>query len=392
MQSKFLRVLVAGSYVIDDGYPNVKWLLKAMEKDARFSVAYASDCHSKQKYFSKCGSGFLKFLICSVSMLLRLWKEVFIVLRRGNAGRDASFDVLYVPYPAIFMLLLLSFVPRRYRPIIVADSFISIFDTVVNDRKIISKGSFISLLLFKIEQRALHAANTVLTDTECNRRFLEDLFSLPLGKTLALPLATDEHHYFPQKYQADNEVCTVLFMGTFVPLHGVETIAHAILLLAEEDGIQFRMFGDGQSAVSVAKILKQGECNVEWQREWQNPSSLAKAINNADVCLGVFGTTAKAARVWPLKNYVAMCVGRAIISENTECIFGLEKGNKVLPISMVPAGDARALADTVLLLARNPDKRLQMADLARSYYQKHMSNDKVLNILFETMRSLIKRR
>lgn len=387
MPNSVLRVLVAGSYIIDDGYPNVKWLLKAMEEEVRFSVSYAGRGHSRQKHFSRRGQGFLKLLMRSIPMLFKLWKELFVVLWR----RDTAFDVLYVPYPAPFMLWLLSFIPRQYRPIIVADTFISLFDTVVNDRKMLSEGSFISLLLLKFEKRALHAADAVLTDTECNRKFLEELFHLPPEKIQALPLATDEYHYFPQKYHADKRGCTVLFVGTFVPLHGVETIAHTILLLAEEEGIQFRIFGDGQSATAVAEILKQGECDVQWQREWESPSFLAKEISNADVCLGVFGTTAKAARVWPLKNYVAMCVGRAIISERTACVFGLEKKDESLPVCMVPAGDARALADRILQLARNPEKRVHMADLARSYYQQHMSNDKVLDVLFETMRSLTKK-
>ena len=383
----FLRVLVAGSYVIDDGYPNVKWLLRAMEEDGRFSIAYAGKGHERRRHFSKRASSVLQLVGEGMRILLMAFRELVIVLKQHKSG--PAFDVLFVPYPSLPLLLLLSFLPRRYRPRVVADAFISIYDTVVNDRKMLDEQGFLASWLKGTEKRALHAADVVLTDTECNRRFMEQTFLLPAGRVRALPLATDEYHYHPTPYDVMDGDCTVLFVGTFVPLHGVETIAQAMLLLGKEAGIGFRVFGDGQGADAMDEVLRSGECKLEWQREWMGAESLATEVENADICLGVFGTTEKAARVWPLKNYAAMRIGRAIVSESTECLPGLGGNDDELPVCMVPAGDAAALADALLYLARNPAERIKMAESARRYYQNHMSNEKVLNGLYKIVCSLV---
>jgi glycosyltransferase involved in cell wall biosynthesis len=383
MQEMPVRVLVAGSYVIDDGYPNVKWLLRAMEEDGRFSMAYAGGGHEKRQHFSTEAGSVLKLVGQGLRTMFRACREVIVVLKRKKFG--PAFDVLFVPYPSLPILLLLSLLPRQYRPRIVADAFISIYDTVVNDRKMLDERSFLASLLRRVEKRTLHAANVVLTDTECNRRFLEQIFLLPADRVQALPLATDEHHYLPVPYDAVDGDCTVLFVGTFVPLHGVETIARAMLLLEKEPGIRFRVFGNGQAADVMNEVLRNGECKLEWRREWVGPENLAREVENADICLGIFGTTAKAARVWPLKNYTAMRIGRAIVSESTECMPGLGSKKGELPVCMVPAGDAGALADALLCLARNPGERVRMADAARCHYRDHMSNEKVLDGLYRVM-------
>lgn len=387
MQETLLRVLVAGSYVIDDGYPNVKWLLRAMEEDSRFSIAYAGKGHEKRQHFSKRARSVLKLFGQGLRTQLMAFRELVIVLKRHKSG--PTFDVLFVPYPSLPLLLLMSFLPKRNRPRIVADAFISIYDTVVNDRKILDAHGFLASWLRKIEKRALRAADIVLTDTECNRRFMEQTFLLPSGRVRTLPLATDEYHYLPTPYDVVDGNCTVLFVGTFVPLHGVETIARAMLLLGKEAGVSFRVFGDGQAAEAMSEVLRNGACNLEWQREWMGAESLAREVENADICLGVFGTTDKAARVWPLKNYAAMRIGRAIVSESTECMPGLVGKRGELPVCMVPAGDADALADALLYLARNPGERVKMADSARRHYQDYMSNEKVLDGLHRVMFGLV---
>ena len=61
-----------------------------------------------------------------------------------------------------------------------------------------------------------------------------------------------------------------------------------------------------------------GQCaNVEWERGWQSAEALAAAIRAADICLGIFGAGDKAQRVWPLKNYSYIAVGRDLISDDT---------------------------------------------------------------------------
>ena len=251
------------------------------------------------------------------------------------------------------------------------------------------KGGFIAATIFWFEKRSLQAASRILTDTVCNSQYLEKLFSLPRMKLQAIPLATDENNYIPVSYKDNGDICTVLFIGTFVPLHGVETVAKAALLLSDNERIRFRIFGNGQTATSVREILDGKKCNLEWRKEWTDPALLAKEVEKADICLGIFGTTKKASRVWPLKNYTAMRVGRVVINRDSKCIPGWGGDTQNLPICLVPAGDAAALAKKLTHLAKNYKQRKKLADAGKRYYHNYLSNAKILDALHQTMSVLI---
>ncbi len=388
MENRIIRVLVAGMYVLDDGYPNVKWMLKSMEDDQRLSVSYTQQYRASSQHFHKSSMTSCRLILQGVRLILFAVKELGKVIRSFVGTPD--FDILYIPYPAVPLLFLLSIIPRRYRPCSVADCFVSMYDTVVNDREILNKHAALSRLLFMVERRALGAAGKILVDTECNSRYLQKLFGLDDNKIAVCPLATDEHHYVPNPYVIKRNFCQVLFAGTFVPLHGVNIVAQAVLLLANEPSLRFRMIGNGQDAELVQRLLDGKACNLEWEHNWLSPSQLFEEIKNADVCLGVFGTTSKASRVWPLKNYTAMRVGRTLVTQQTHCLPGFQEKSTLEPAFFIPHGDPQSLADMLLWLAKHPDERARKAEISSEYYQQYLSNaiimDKIV-MLFAAQKS-----
>ncbi len=70
------------------------------------------------------------------------------------------------------------------------------------------------------------------------------------------------------------------------------------------------------------------------------------------ICLGVFGESAKAARVVPNKVWQAMAVGRPVVTADTPAVREvLEDGRTAL---LVPAGDPDALAAALAPAGRRP--------------------------------------
>jgi len=389
MINRGIRILVAGSYNIDDGYPNVKWLLRFLERDDRLSVKYAGKGHVQKQHLSKSIGSRFNILFRGIYLVVSSLKELWVVLLHARK-KNTDFDILYIPYPALPLLFLLSYVPSWLRPVVVADCFISVYDTLVNDRQVCHSNSFFARLLFYVEKRALRTADKIITDTECNSLFLQKTFSIEADKLRSIPLATDEQSYFPRIYQKNHNVCNILFVGTFVPLHGVTTIAHAMNLLSHDTRFRFHMFGDGQDAGKVKKILSNGTSNVEWTREWTGADRLSKEIYRADICLGIFGTTEKASRVWPLKNYLAMRVGRCIITQYTQCLPWLEDTSVDYPCFMIPPGDESALAEMLLFLVNHPSLMENKANLARRFYGEHLSNKKAIDALYSVFKKLKK--
>src|SRR5690606_28996382 len=132
----------------------------------------------------------------------------------------------------------------------------------------------------------------------------------------------------------------------FIPLHGVETIIEAARLLRNEP-IEWQLIGRGQEAEHIRQMLAEDPLpRVQWAG-WVAYEELKYSLAGADLCLGIFGTSIKASSVIPNKVFQMIAAGRPIVTRDSPAIREL-----LSPAArctyLVPAGNARALADAVL--------------------------------------------
>lgn len=293
--------------------------------------------------------------------------------------RGSRYDYVYIPYPAPLVALLLSLLPHRPHHMVL-DGFISLYDTVINDRKLRSPNTLLSRLLFAMERHAFAKADLVLVDTQQNADFYAKLFRLSPARFVALPLATNEENYVPTPYQPVAGRCRVLFIGTLVPLHGISTLIEAVRRLVSRQDIEFRIVGDGAGAPALQSGAA-GLANVTWRRGWYTAEELAHEIKEADICLGIFGDTDKTQRVCPYKLYSYASIGRATITGYTDWLQSIITPEEYPPFLGVPVNDPVALADAIVSLADDPGERTRLADSARDFYTTRLSNATSLQML-----------
>ena len=367
------KVVVLGVHESSEAYPNVKYRILGLIHTKGVSAREFRYTFRWRPFSRRRNTRWGRLLSYADFALNAILSHVRAACAGVLYSRSAS---AYVPYPAPLLLFFLSILPRFLRPKkIVTDAFISLYDTIVTDRALISARNPLSKMLFWMERRAYRISDLVVTDTALSAAYLTNLFRLPEGRVIALPLTIGEHIYSYAPYQAHTEQCTVLFIGTFVPLQGVDVIAKSILLLRGHPTIRFRIIGYGQTAESFRKIVEHDSCkNYVWIQDWQDAETLAAEIRAADICLGIFGTTDKAQRVWPFKNYFYMSIGRPIITGDTVCARELSRQVNPPPLVMTPTGDPKALAEAILSLAENVDACATYARNSRSFYDQHLSN------------------
>jgi glycosyltransferase involved in cell wall biosynthesis len=155
----------------------------------------------------------------------------------------------------------------------------------------------------------------------------------------------------------------VLFYGKLAPLHGVTTVLQA----ARRPGTPpVRLIGDGQLGDWLGDELSRDPPHGLEHVPWVPYERLGGEVAAASVCLGIFGTSEKAARVVPNKVFQAMAVGRPIVTADTP------GAREVLTHErdglLVPAGDARALADALTRLAGSAELRRRLGEAARQRY------------------------
>jgi glycosyltransferase involved in cell wall biosynthesis len=271
------------------------------------------------------------------------------------------FDAVIVGYPGHFDM------PRarrlaRKRPL-VFNPLVSLADTLVGDRGRFAEGSLPARLLARIDRRALRLADLVVADTDANADFLAELGGIPRDRVATAFVGAEERLFRPAWRPPERFTC--LFVGKLIPLHGLETILAAAELAPE---IPFRIVGSGQ----LDALLDDPPANVEWER-WIDYARLPDAYWEAGCALGVFGGSAKAARVIPNKAFQALACGTPLVTADTAAARELlADGESAL---LVPVGDPAALAAAVRRLAADPELAKRLSAGGHAAYEARASED-----------------
>lgn len=379
-------VTILGVHVKSTGYPNVTFRIRDLARAALLRTQEINFPFRRMTPYDVIRARAWKPLKLMWSVIRLIYAHVYVLLAYLWRGRPRR---LYIPYPSVIVLFCLSLLPRSWRPTyVMADCFISLYDTVITDRKFLSSGSWAARALRSVESWAYRAADMIVVDTDLNASYFTETFGLAPSKLMALPLSIDVDNFRPTPYQPHGNSCTVLFIGTFVPLQGADVIARAAIALESHRNVRFRLIGSGQTAETVRRIFANCQpTNVEWITQWMGSEDLAREIQGADICLGIFGTGPKTQRVWPLKNYAYMAIGRAIITGDTSQARCMLQQADIAPFLIIPQGDPAALASAIITLAEDSKRRGIYAESARRFYEKNLSPQTAIDqIVMQFMR------
>lgn len=358
------RILFWGTF--DLGTPRTRVL-----RDGLKALGYeVTECHvdiwggQKDKSQLTRGSLARRLLRICLAYPLLIWRYL----------RAPDHDIVLVPYLGQFDVIVLWLFARLRGKVIVWDMFLSLYDTVVNDRRLAAAGSSKARLLHLVEWLGCRTADLILLDTPTHARYIERLFALRPGKTAAFPVGAEPAAFqrLPPPQRGDRAT-RLLFYGQMIPLHGIETILAAAMSPRGRQR-QWTLIGTGQDIPKVTAALSGSMADhIAW-RSWVPYAELTDEIGRADICLGIFGTSEKAASVVPNKVYQTLLSGRSLITRDSPAlreVFGTTHPG----LHLVAAGSPDALIDAVEELERDgfpalPQELLTLAtptEVARAF-------------------------
>ena len=115
---------------------------------------------------------------------------------------------------------------------------------------------------------------------------------------------------------------------------------------------------------------------------------MPREIAAASLCLGIFGTSAKAARVVPNKVFECLAVGRPIVTADTPAIRDALQGQ----VAVVPAGAPEALAREIRALLADPTRLATLAAAGHERYRRDYSEEALGKLLAGYVEALAGRR
>lgn len=333
-----LKVLAWGTY--DLSKPRVRILLQSLRDagveltECRADVWGNTDDKSQVKGFQQRFLFLMRWIFAYPKLI---WKLL----------RTPKPDVIFIGYLGQVDVLILWPFARMRRIPVVWDAFISLYNTVVEDRRLVTRNHPIAWGLYALEWLATRAANRVILDTRAHADYFVDRFGIPHNRTGVVFVGAEAEIFSPRTVPKDpSQPFTVLFYGQFIPLHGIGTIIEAARLL-ENEPVRWVLIGKGQEQQRIAKMLEEHPLKqLEWIH-WVPYAELAEWLSNADVCLGIFDDGAKAARVIPNKVFQIVSAGKPLITRDSPTIRELVSENDQ-SIWLVKARDAEELAKAVL--------------------------------------------
>lgn len=232
--------------------------------------------------------------------------------------------------------------------VIITDLFISLYDTLVNDRKVIQDKSLFAKLCHAIDSSICFKSALIIADTEAHATFFQNEFKQPREKFLVIYLVPDKLFFSLKSAFRPKEISAkfvVLYFGSYLPLQGVNIILSATKKLLDVKNIHFILIGP----VNKLKIDPRDFSNVTFIN-WLPQDQLARYISMADLCLaGHFDDSiCKAKRTIPGKAYIYQAMGKPMILGNNPANHELFISTDSNNIYFVPMGDPQSLADLIV--------------------------------------------
>ena len=308
----------------------------------------------------------------SLSFWQRLARTYGRLIRRY--WRLPPYDFLIVGYPGqfdVYLAKLLHLIKGRNRPVIL-DILMSLH-LIAEERGLVKKNPATGRLIFYLEQGGLRVADLLITDTSEYLDYYVAKYRLNPAKFLFVPLGVDDRLYFPRsEFNKESQSVgklNVIYYGSYIPLHGIETMLRAAALLQQEPDVHFSFYGEGQEKPMAETLAKKlGLTNVTFYG-WVKKNELPAKIVAADVCLGVFGTTKQSRCTIQNKIWEGLMMQRPVITGDSPTV--RESLTHSEEVFLVPRQNPEALAAGLLTLKNNSELRLSLIKKGYKRVQQH---------------------
>ena len=303
--------------------------------------------------------------------------SIFLRLPFMLWGKDA-FVVSYMGYFLVVFIRLFSKKP------IVFDYYVSLYEMMVEDRKVFKEDSMMAKICYWLDKRSLELADYIVVDTTPLIDKAVNMYDIDRKKFLRLPASVNEEKLFPSKVERHKEIFTVVYMGSYIPFHGVDKIIEAAKILEDKnEEVYFLMLGKGQTYndnTALAKELKLR--NIEFI-SYVSMDELNYYYNASDVTLGTFSGSERSKVYITNKAYDSFGVGKPHLTVKNNALSELFTDNK--DIFYIHEPKAEALAERILEIKNNPELCEKVAINSYKIYEEQLSNEKITERLEENI-------
>ena len=370
-------ILMIGSF--DPGFGRNRQLVRLAEANG-WSVRQRSFDHWGDKVAAASATSTSKVRTGLQLVAAHVHMSGSLLLAGLRFGRRPK--VVLVPHPSQIDAVTVGLLCKLLRLPMAIDFFVSMHETVVEDRGLVPESSPIAGALRRVDAWAARLADVALADTPQDADAFAQATGTSRDKWRVVWVGADPANFAPRDDVAV-EPRTVLFYGTYIPLQGIEHIVHASLVMPAD--YRVRLVGNGQLRADIEQLARRLSAPVEFVDQVPE-AELSRHIAASTVCLGVFGAGDKTARVIPNKVFQCLAVGRPVITGDTPASAGLAGA-----VERIPVADPQAIAAAVQKLMEDPVRREALAAKGRDHFRANFSDVAVAPLFAQALLSAMSR-
>jgi glycosyltransferase involved in cell wall biosynthesis len=264
---------------------------------------------------------------------------------------------------------------------IVYDEFINPVEWFVYEHKKFKESSISARLLQSAFRWMMMRATAIVADTQSHADYSSQLMNVPKEKYFSIPVGTDETTFKPlgeHTVASAHNPFTVLYIGSMLPLHGVQYVINAAIAMAANPNITFHLVGGKSDVADMIKSAQAKGAHIRYEA-WVDYKELPQLFLDSDLCLGgPFGDTVQSQYVVTGKTYQFLASARpVVVGDNQETRLFKDKDNALV----VAQGSAQALQDAIEWAAGHPEKLRAIGRNGRKLYEQQFSSARIADDL-----------
>lgn len=266
---------------------------------------------------------------------------------------------------------------------IINEFYISLYDTFVNDRKIVSPESKRAKKLKVLDHNLHKCYRTIyLNKTEAQRYRALNNLSLEANCEI-IPLSIKERTKAKLKYYSgDAGTFNMVWWGTYIPLHGLEKLIQSIARIrAFEPNIHLWILGNstklGEQYIRLAKSLNLSDViTIRNDLSFNNGLLEPFLIENCDLAFGSFGDSEKAKNVILNKSIEAIAMKIPVLCQENNAFKEYFNDNTIFYC----ANDIQSMSNTIIQIMKcNKNTIIERVNNAYEIYLRDFSINASIN-------------
>ena len=236
-------------------------------------------------------------------------------------------DVIYLPPINTWFIREAILAAKIFKKKVVAEMYISLYDTYVKDRNLIKEGSREAKAMRKKDILALTKSDYIIHTSSHELNYWEKILGINIdrNKVFIAPLCNVSKIVHNRSFMQDS-VLRICWWGTFIPLHGLDNILQAMKILKDKQ-LRFtcNLFGvDNDFFKTYTEQIQLHEINdcviLRKDLSFLNDVLPNYLVDNCDLALGIFGNTDKARNAVPNKLIEALSMGIPSLTMNSPAL------------------------------------------------------------------------